>query len=119
MLILSRKQEESIVIQDDIIITILAIEGDKVKLGIKAPRDIQVYREELWLAIQEQNQIVSSLAQAQAAAGFDGLRAYLAEEISSGEETAGVEVTPQEALTMVGAAADAVDVGQNLGDDCV
>ena len=50
MLILSRKQEESIVIRDDIVITILAIEGDKVKIGIQAPRDVQVYRQELWLA---------------------------------------------------------------------
>ena len=51
MLILSRKQEESVVIRDDIVVTILAIEGDKVKLGIRAPRDVQVYRDELWQAI--------------------------------------------------------------------
>jgi carbon storage regulator len=106
MLILSRKQEESIVIQDDIVITILAIEGDKVKIGIKAPREVQIYREELWLAIQEQNQIVASLAQAQATSGFDGLRAYLVEEIGSGEEP----------LTAIG---DAVDVGQHLSNDGV
>lgn len=91
MLILSRKPEESIVIQGDIVITILAIEGDKVKIGIKAPREVQVYREELWLAIQEQNQIVASLAQTQTAAGFEDLRAYLAEEISIGSPEAAEE----------------------------
>jgi carbon storage regulator len=102
MLILSRKPEESIVIQGDIIVTVLAVEGDKVKLGIKAPRDVQVYRQELWLAIQEQNQIVEKLAQEPSAAGFESLRAYLAEQVAgSGEEP----------LEPVGPTADAVDVG--------
>jgi len=114
MLILSRKPEESIVIQEDIVITILAIEGDKVKLGIKAPRDVQIYRQELWLAIQEQNQIVASLAQAEAATGFESLRAYLAEEIAA-DETAGAGET----LEVVGATADPVDVSQDLSNDGV
>lgn len=47
MLILSRKKEESLVIQDNIIITILEIGNDKVKLGISAPREITILRQEL------------------------------------------------------------------------
>ncbi|HSO27802.1 MAG TPA: carbon storage regulator CsrA [Anaerolineales bacterium] len=52
MLILSRKTNESLIIRDDIVITVLDVEGDKVKLGINAPREIQVLREELWEAMQ-------------------------------------------------------------------
>ena len=47
MLILSRKPNESLVIQENIVVTILDVEGDKVKLGIQAPRDITILRHEL------------------------------------------------------------------------
>lgn len=52
MLILSRKTNESLIIRDDIVITVLDVEGDKVKLGINAPREVPVLREELWVAMQ-------------------------------------------------------------------
>lgn len=55
MLILSRKKEESIMIGDDIEISVVDIKGDQVKLGIKAPRDIKVYRREVFTAIQREN----------------------------------------------------------------
>ena len=55
MLVLARKLEEGIVIQDNIVITVLAIEGDRVKLGISAPRTISVLRQELVEAVGEQN----------------------------------------------------------------
>jgi carbon storage regulator len=80
MLILSRKINESIVIQDDIIITVLAVEGERVKLGIAAPREVRVMRMELWKAIQEQNQIAESLAADQESKGFDDLRAFLSSQ---------------------------------------
>ncbi len=51
MLVLSRKNNESIVINDDIIITIVEIRGDKVRLGIVAPRDVPVHRQEVYEAI--------------------------------------------------------------------
>ena len=54
MLVLSRKHNESIVIRDDIIITIVEIRGVKVRLGIEAPSDISVHRSEVWAKIQEQ-----------------------------------------------------------------
>lgn len=56
MLVLSRKKNESINIAEDIKITILEISGDTIKLGIEAPRNIQVYRSEVYLAIQKENQ---------------------------------------------------------------
>ncbi len=51
MLVLSRKRNESIVINDNIKITVVDIRGDKVRLGITAPRDIPVHREEVYEAI--------------------------------------------------------------------
>jgi len=55
MLILSRKKDESIIIGDEIEISVVDIKGDQVKLGIKAPRDIKVYRQEVFTAIQKEN----------------------------------------------------------------
>ncbi len=55
MLILSRKKDESIMIGDDIEVSVVDIKGDQIKLGIKAPRDIKVYRREVFIAIQEEN----------------------------------------------------------------
>jgi len=51
MLVLSRKKNESIVINNDIIITVVEIRGDKVRLGIVAPKDVPVHREEVYEAI--------------------------------------------------------------------
>ena len=51
MLVLSRKKNESIVINDNIVVTIVEIRGDKVRLGIEAPRDIPVHRREVLDAI--------------------------------------------------------------------
>ncbi|CQR58625.1 carbon storage regulator CsrA [Paenibacillus riograndensis] len=56
MLVLSRKKGESIVIQNDIVVTVLAVEGDVVKIGISAPKDIDIYRKEIFDAIQQNNQ---------------------------------------------------------------
>ncbi|MGX8176460.1 carbon storage regulator CsrA [Exiguobacterium sp. S22-S28] len=55
MLVLKRKTGEAIQIGDDIELTILAIEGDQVKLGINAPRQIDIHRKEIYLAIQDEN----------------------------------------------------------------
>ena len=51
MLVLSRKKNESIVINNDVVITIVEIRGDKVRLGIVAPKDVPVHREEVYEAI--------------------------------------------------------------------
>ncbi len=55
MLILTRKLNESIMIGDQIEISIVDIRGDQVKLGIKAPKNIKVYRQEVYRAIQQEN----------------------------------------------------------------
>ncbi len=54
MLVLSRKKNESIIINDNITITVVEIRGDKVRLGIEAPKDVSVHRREVYEAIQDQ-----------------------------------------------------------------
>ena len=51
MLVLSRKKNESVVINNDITITVVEIRGDKVRLGIVAPKDVEVHRQEVYEAI--------------------------------------------------------------------
>lgn len=80
MLVLTRKTDESLVIDDRIIITVLAIEGDKVKLGISAPREVTILRQELWQAIREQNLIAEQLSSGPEPSSFDALRKFLASE---------------------------------------
>ncbi|HVS67358.1 MAG TPA: carbon storage regulator CsrA [Mycobacteriales bacterium] len=55
MLVLTRRTQQSIVIGDGIVITVLDIRGDQIRLGIRAPRDVPVYREELLSAVGESN----------------------------------------------------------------
>ena len=55
MLVLSRQRDESIMIGDNIVVTIVDIRGDKVRLGINAPTDIPVHRQEIYEAIQREN----------------------------------------------------------------
>lgn len=55
MLALTRKKGESLVINNNIEVTILEIRGDQIKLGISAPRDVFIYRKEVYLQIQEEN----------------------------------------------------------------
>lgn len=55
MLALSRKLNESIMLGNDIEITVLEIKGDQVKLGISAPKSVPIYRKEIYLQIQESN----------------------------------------------------------------
>ncbi len=54
MLVLSRQKDESIMIGDEVEITIVDVRGDKVRLGINAPRNIAVHRKEIYLAIQKE-----------------------------------------------------------------
>lgn len=55
MLILTRKPGESIKIGEDIELTITSIKGDQVKIGIKAPKNVEIHRKEVWLDIQNEN----------------------------------------------------------------
>jgi carbon storage regulator len=55
MLVLSRKKNESIVINDDIVVVVVDIRGDKVRLGIEAPKHVPVHRREVYEAIKRDN----------------------------------------------------------------
>ncbi|MBF8982978.1 carbon storage regulator CsrA [Lutibacter sp. B2] len=59
MLILTRKKDESIMINHDIEIKIISIEDGRVKLGISAPKDVEIHRKEIYLEIQEENKNAS------------------------------------------------------------
>ncbi|WP_405080876.1 carbon storage regulator CsrA [Paenibacillus chitinolyticus] len=56
MLILSRLKGEKIIIGQDIVLTVLEVAGDQVRIGIEAPKDIPIHREEIYKAIQAENQ---------------------------------------------------------------
>ncbi len=62
MLVLTRKLGESIAIDDHIKIRVVQIKGKQVRLGIEAPKDTKIHREEVYLAIQEQNQQSSQIS---------------------------------------------------------
>ena len=60
MLVLGRKKGETIVINDDIEITVTSIEGDMVRLGINAPKQVTIHRKEVYLEIQKENKEATS-----------------------------------------------------------
>lgn len=55
MLVLTRRANQSIMIGNDVIITVLEVRGDQVRIGIRAPREVQVHREEVYAEIQRAN----------------------------------------------------------------
>ena len=62
MLALSRKLGETIVIDDNIEITVLDIQRDQIKLGIKAPKSVPIHRKEIYLQIQEENKAAGNVS---------------------------------------------------------
>lgn len=61
MLVLSRQRDETIMIGDEVEITVVDIRGDKVRLDINAPRDVQVHRKEVYEAIRQENAAAASV----------------------------------------------------------
>jgi carbon storage regulator len=66
MLVLSRQRDESIMIGDNVVVTIVDVRGDRVRLGIEAPREISVHRREVYEAIQRENQQATQIEPDQA-----------------------------------------------------
>ncbi len=95
MLVLSRRPGESIMIGHEIVLTVLEVRGDVVRIGIKAPRDVDVHREEIFLELQQANRSAASPS----AEGIDTLAATLL--------TSGVVVVESDS-----APADPVSVGR-------
>lgn len=60
MLILSRRKDESLVIDERIVVTVVDIKGDQIKLGIQAPQDVKVFRHEVFQAIQDENRAAAA-----------------------------------------------------------
>ena len=71
MLALTRKKGEALVINNNIEITVLEIRGDQIKIGISAPKDVPIYRKEVYLQIQQENEAAIS------ANGLDALNNLL------------------------------------------
>jgi carbon storage regulator len=74
MLVLTRKSNQSIMIGDDIEVSVLSIMGEKVRIGIQAPRDIPVFRKEVYLEIQQENVAAGTSARAEVDAALNKLK---------------------------------------------
>ncbi len=62
MLILTRRAGERVVIGEDVLVTVMEISGQTVRLGIAAPQGLPIYREEIWLAVKEENRAAAEAA---------------------------------------------------------
>ncbi len=62
MLILTRRPGERVVIGDDVLVTVMEVSGQTVRLGIAAPERLAIYREEIWLAVREENRAAAEAA---------------------------------------------------------
>ena len=73
MLVLTRKSNQSIMIGDEIEVSVLSVMGEKVRIGIQAPRDVPVYRKEVYLEIQKEQDVGSKDAREEVDAALRGL----------------------------------------------
>jgi carbon storage regulator len=73
MLVLTRHANQSIMIGHDIVVTVLEVRGDQVRIGIRAPRHVDVHREEVFVALQQANRSAASPSP-EALEGIAGLR---------------------------------------------
>jgi carbon storage regulator len=60
MLILTRRPGERVVIGDEVLVTVMSVSGHTVRLGISAPQGVPIYREEIWLAVKEENRAAAA-----------------------------------------------------------
>ncbi len=111
MLILARRQGERVVIGDEILVTVMEVSGSTVRLGIEAPQGVSIFREEIWLAVKEENR-------AAAAAQADALASLPVGEVAAGSpeialpEVVSPEVSsPEVASPYVGRPSEAEGAG--------
>ncbi len=62
MLIITRRPGEKIMLGDDVVVEVMEIVGNQVRLGLQAPQSVRVYREEIWLAVKEENRAAADQA---------------------------------------------------------
>lgn len=60
MLVLTRRANQSIIIGDDVVVTVLEVRGDQVRIGITAPRNVTVHREEVYRALNDANEVAAT-----------------------------------------------------------
>ncbi len=101
MLILARRMNERIIIGDDIEVAVLDIKGDQVKIGIRAPENVKVYRQEVFEAIQEENRRAALTSNRR----LPSLEQYLKSNISGKPNTSDTDASPH-ATDEEGGAAD-------------
>jgi len=61
MLVLTRKKDQTIIINENLEVTVLDVQGDQVRIGINAPRDVSIHRKEVFLQISEENKKASAI----------------------------------------------------------
>jgi carbon storage regulator len=83
MLVLTRHPNQSIMIGSDVIITVLEVRGDQVRIGIKAPRSVEVHREEVWAQLQKANRDAAVAPDAAALGALGGVKKPTADAATS------------------------------------
>jgi carbon storage regulator len=87
MLILTRRPGERVVIGDEILVTVMGVSGHTVRLGIEAPGGVSIYREEIWIAVKEENRAAASAA-------ADALPAGAGKTAETGKQASGESPDP-------------------------
>ena len=95
MLVLTRRVNESVIIDGNIAVTVLAIEGDKVKLGIAAPREVSIFRKEMYDGIQAQEKLQGKLAEGNEPDTFKALRDLLISQAPDEDKDASSSEPPK------------------------
>jgi carbon storage regulator len=95
VLVLSRRAGESVVIADDVVVTVLEVRGDVIRLGIDAPRHVRVHREEVYREVQKANQAAAAASAEEL--DLDALRSALPRPVTDPATSPGEGRSPNDA----------------------